>query len=1331
MRWIILTPALLFLYNTGFSQATFQAKTGNRSWQLSTDWTLTSGTDADGIPDSNDDVIIGRASSVSVSGNASGKSVTMNAAVGTDGANAELIVLSGATLTISSDVSLLQNGASTTSGTSEQLILTVAGTLIVNDDVNLLNTASFSGSGAAGNITCTVSGSVQVSDSLYFSNTSTSACNINFTGTASCGNLRMISGANGSNSFSGGLTCNGALSLSHTGAGSSYTGVNTLSFTATSVITGSASISTTSLDGANSFQALAAVTVNGASGLSLSSGSSSGTAGIDNQVVIGSGNTVGSLSLKALTMASPSTGNTIRNQVILNHGELDLNGNLTLSGSNQLRNQLLWENSNASGLGKIKNIRFSGTVSDLASGSLIRSDAGDNANFTFTFDGTTVRQTIPGNDNWQFKRIVLANTYDTVVAGGTLSRAANRLMGLLTLNDGVILKDNSNALGGTGNDSIRLNGSAALVIEHLSGAFPSLVEYTDASSGSSVVFRNTTASVQQILGGTGSAKKFYSVVLTGSGTKQIQADLSAANIDVETVSLLQGTLGFAAATAFNLRSDVNTPTQTFSADAGTTLNFAQNLSAAPQCKFDFDLNSTVSYTGTGQQIYRMHSMAAGSGKLAVLGNLTLSGTGTKTLADSVSVGRKLSIGTGSVLSIANSAVLTLVSNSSSSAWVAPVNGSITYNTSGKIVVQRYFSFGSGPARYRDFTSPVKGTLLSNWMYNGMILSGFPGSNYPYANLPSCAYRYVESVTGDLDEGFIAPTSTSDSIVSMNGTKFRLPGYRIFIGNNLTLADSGQIQTGTILQQVSYTNGSSSKYDNGWNMIANPYPCAIDWELVQADAANTSFIGDNQALGTSNSGTTTGIGNSFYIFMPQENGYANQPQSYSAYNPVTHAAWYPSGSTMDKVIPAYQAVWVKTRSASASQSWNITFKETHKYDAAGNFHKSSAQTEITRIKLGNGHLLSEIGIHEFENAENGFDGSFDIDRLGDPDSASAYLAFTENGAELPLWVNAIPAGKLNHRQTIKVNLPAADTYEFWLDHAAGLLSNFDCAYLKDLVTGAIVNLKTDSGMSFTTTGPFSGERFELVMGRALPNQQVVTTDPSCYQSDNGLLKVDLRNYNRSAHFVLTDPAGSHRTFEGNLELIKVQLPAGKYLLTDSSSTCNTVDYPISLKDPEEVISSFTLPGSPEAGKEIQLTNQSLGAVHYEWFFEDDQSSSVESNPVHTFILAGEYQVTLTATNSDPSCYSKKTIPVRVHVASPAGVGTTASGSYRIVQTGPTVSIQNPKHYNTTYSLYTTDGKLVNSFTSSETSQVISLPSSNLVYLLVVRSENTLFTKKITF
>ena len=76
-----------------------------------------------------------------------------------------------------------------------------------------------------------------------------------------------------------------------------------------------------------------------------------------------------------------------------------------------------------------------------------------------------------------------------------------------------------------------------------------------------------------------------------------------------------------------------------------------------------------------------------------------------------------------------------------------------------------------------------------------------------------------------------------------------------------------------------------------------------------------------------------------------------------------------------------------------------------------------------------------------------------------------------------------------------------------------------------------------------------------------------------------------------------------------------------------SSCKD-DEPVVVEDP---IASFQFENDPDNYLEVTFTNFSQNYETVSWDFGDG-NTSVEENPVHTYEAAGDYEVTLTATNS---------------------------------------------------------------------------------------------------
>jgi gliding motility-associated-like protein len=82
----------------------------------------------------------------------------------------------------------------------------------------------------------------------------------------------------------------------------------------------------------------------------------------------------------------------------------------------------------------------------------------------------------------------------------------------------------------------------------------------------------------------------------------------------------------------------------------------------------------------------------------------------------------------------------------------------------------------------------------------------------------------------------------------------------------------------------------------------------------------------------------------------------------------------------------------------------------------------------------------------------------------------------------------------------------------------------------------------------------------------------------------------------------------------------------------------------------VTALFNIPDTVCVGTELQMDNVSLGGETFEWTFEDDNSTSTDPYPVHTFNKAGRYKISLLVIDPN-TCNMKDSISKYILVAVP--------------------------------------------------------------------------------
>jgi hypothetical protein len=188
----------------------------------------------------------------------------------------------------------------------------------------------------------------------------------------------------------------------------------------------------------------------------------------------------------------------------------------------------------------------------------------------------------------------------------------------------------------------------------------------------------------------------------------------------------------------------------------------------------------------------------------------------------------------------DSATFTLVSQSDSlDAKIATIPSGAS--VIGKVKVQRYMS-GEGRI-YRYLSSPVTNATVADWMDDFPITGNFKDpSAYPVWPKIICGsvlvpkstsmYYYDETKPGAASSGYVAYPN-SNTYAASNSLQVG-KGYVPFIrqcSSATTIDVKGPVNQGTISIPVTYTNTVNDAVASvGWNLVGNPYPSTIDWNL---------------------------------------------------------------------------------------------------------------------------------------------------------------------------------------------------------------------------------------------------------------------------------------------------------------------------------------------------------------------------------------------------------------------------------------------------------------------------------------------------------------------
>jgi len=393
----------------------------------------------------------------------------------------------------------------------------------------------------------------------------------------------------------------------------------------------------------------------------------------------------------------------------------------------------------------------------------------------------------------------------------------------------------------------------------------------------------------------------------------------------------------------------------------------------------------------------------------------------------------------------------LCSDGNGTARIAEIIGG---SIAGEITVERFVVQGIN--NWRFFSSPVGGATLADWQ-DDFATSGFPGSDAPNFGWTSL-YSYDETLSGASSNGYLAPTHVSDPINVGEG-------YMIYLGPlPLTFEVKGPANTGTFSLPVTYTDDvSQPDSEDGWNLVGNPYPSAIDWD-------SPSWI-------------KTNIGSTIYI-LKEDGSYA----SYPGEGPGTN------GGTKD--IASSQGFWVQATGINPV----LTATEGVKSTVDVNFLKSSGPASFIKLAVGNNGFKDEAIVRFHPGAADTLD-KFDGAKLTNTNSNMPNLSTVVDNMDLV--INSMADSTQEFSLPVRALFSSTGTYTLEITTSNLTVPQNSIFVLQDLLTGTITDLMIDSAYTFTISNLSNNPRFTLLLQKGFTH---LVADVSCSGESDGSITI---------------------------------------------------------------------------------------------------------------------------------------------------------------------------------------------------------------------------------
>ena len=507
----------------------------------------------------------------------------------------------------------------------------------------------------------------------------------------------------------------------------------------------------------------------------------------------------------------------------------------------------------------------------------------------------------------------------------------------------------------------------------------------------------------------------------------------------------------------------------------------------------------------------------------------------------------------------------------------------------QITFNKYWA--SGSANWRMMSSPINDATFEQWN-DDFPTTGFVGSDfptYPFSNIRTYNESFTQGLEADRNFGFESIANISDTINSALGY------FVYFDPASSTIDLTGTFNRGPQNIPLTYNLSEMAGENDGWNLVANPFPSAIDW--------------DSDGI------TKVGLASAVYVYDPSSGQYSSYVSGISV-------------GPLDGLISSGQAFWVKAIEDNPS----LIIDEAAKSDDQGvHLRSTDFNTSATiRLALESTNRSDEVVFGFNDDCSADFDKDYDAFKFYPSSTNTPSLAIYPNGFDTAPYVVSMSQFPSEMFQ-LPLEVKRGNQTQFTLSLVEVDADNELCMLIEDLETGSKHSLSIGESYAFEMTATSPEERFIIHLA---PPLDVAVINEHCFGAEDG--EIIAQGFGDAPwNFIWKDEMG--QVIQENNQMTNSDhlsnLAPGLYevIVQGSNELCSSTSSMVMVETAElpELSSSFAQTSCNYSTGEIQVEVND----DYNWNFElfDENNALVgsfsqeENGAVFSNLSAGLYEL----------------------------------------------------------------------------------------------------------